>query len=107
MAGKTGTTNDNSDGWFIGYTPSLAFGAWVGGDERDIHFSSMAYAQGAASALPVVALFLKKIYADKQLGYDPEEGFEIPEEVSAAWQEARDASAEANGVAIDEEAMNP
>jgi penicillin-binding protein 1A len=107
MAGKTGTTNDNSDGWFIGYTPSLAFGAWVGGDERDIHFSSMAYAQGAASALPVVALFLKKIYADKQLGYDPEEGFEIPEEVSAAWQEARDASGEANGVAIDEEAMNP
>jgi penicillin-binding protein 1A len=107
MAGKTGTTNDNSDAWFIGYTPSLAFGAWVGGDERDIHFSSMAYAQGAASALPVVALFLKKIYADKQLGYDPEEGFEIPEEVSAAWQEARDASGEANGVAIDEEAMNP
>ena len=107
MAGKTGTTNDNSDGWFIGYTPSLAFGAWVGGDERDIRFSSMAYAQGAASALPVVALFLKKVYADKHLGYDPQENFEIPQEISAAWLEARDASGEADGVPLDEEAMNP
>ena len=78
MGGKTGTTNDNSDGWFVGYTPSLAFGAWVGGDERDIHFNSMAYGQGAAASLPICAAFLKKVYADKQLGYSPTEDFEMP-----------------------------
>lgn len=79
MGGKTGTTNRNSDGWFIGFTPSLSFGCWVGGEERDIHFNSMTYGQGAASALPVCALFLQKVYKDKNLGYSEEEKFEIPE----------------------------
>jgi len=79
MGGKTGTTNDNSDGWFVGYTPRLAFGAWVGGDERDIHFNSMAYGQGAASSLPICAYFLKKVYADKSLGYSEDEQFEFPQ----------------------------
>ena len=78
MAGKTGTTNDNSDGWFIGYTPSLSFGAWVGGDERDIHFNSMALGQGANASLPIAALFLQKVYADPQLGYSPDETFDMP-----------------------------
>ena len=78
MAGKTGTTNDNSDGWFVGYTPSMAFGAWVGGDERDVHFNSMAYGQGASSALPICAAFLKKVYANPQLGYSPTEDFVMP-----------------------------
>lgn len=78
MAGKTGTTNDNSDGWFVGYTPSLAFGCWVGGDERDIHFASMALGQGANAALPVAAYFLKKVYKDTSLGYNPNEEFDIP-----------------------------
>lgn len=78
MAGKTGTTNDNSDGWFVGYTPSLSFGAWVGGDERDIHFASMTYGQGASAALPVVALFLQKVYADPTLSYSEDENFDIP-----------------------------
>ena len=78
MGGKTGTTNDNSDGWFIGYTPTLSFGAWVGGDERDIHFASMALGQGANSALPIVANFLNKVYADNTLGYSPEDKFDIP-----------------------------
>ncbi len=78
MAGKTGTTNDNSDGWFIGYTPSLSFGAWVGGEERDIHFNSMALGQGANASLPIAALFLQKVLADTQLGYNPEETFNIP-----------------------------
>ena len=78
MAGKTGTTNDNSDGWFVGYTPRLSFGAWVGGDEHDVHFASMAYGQGANSALPIVAYFLQKVFADNHLGYDPEEDFDIP-----------------------------
>lgn len=79
MAGKTGTTNDNSDGWFVGYTPSLSFGAWVGGEERDIHFSSMAIGQGANAALPIAAYFLKKVYADSSLGYTQNEDFDIPE----------------------------
>ncbi len=78
MAGKTGTTNDNSDGWFVGYTPSLTFGAWVGGEERDIHFQSMNSGQGAAAALPIVALFLQKVYADPKLGISPDEKFQFP-----------------------------
>lgn len=78
MGGKTGTTNDNSDGWFVGYTPRLCFGAWVGGDERDIHFASMATGQGANSALPIAAYFLQKVYADNSLGYSQSEKFDIP-----------------------------
>ncbi len=78
MGGKTGTTNDNSDGWFVGYTPSLTFGAWVGGEERDIHFNSMAYGQGAAASLPICALFLQKVFADDKLPYSPDEKFVFP-----------------------------
>ena len=78
MGGKTGTTNDNSDGWFVGYTPSLTFGAWVGGEERDIHFASMAMAQGANAALPIAAYFLQKMYADNSLRYSQTENFNIP-----------------------------
>lgn len=78
MAGKTGTTNDNSDGWFVGYTPQLTFGAWVGGDERSIHFTSMANGQGAAAALPIVAMFMQKVYKDKTLGIDSNAQFKIP-----------------------------
>ena len=78
MGGKTGTTNDNSDGWFVGYTPSLAFGAWVGGDERDIHFNSMQYGQGAAASLPICAGFLKKVFADPTLAYSESEQFDMP-----------------------------
>ena len=79
MGGKTGTTNRNSDGWFIGFTPSLVFGSWVGGEDRDIHFRSMTYAQGASSALPICAKFLQKVYADKSLHYSQDEPFDIPE----------------------------
>lgn len=82
MGGKTGTTNDNSDGWFVGYTPQLTFGAWVGGEERDIHFNSMNYAQGASAALPIVALFLQKVYADTRLGISPTAEFDIPGDFS-------------------------
>ena len=78
MGCKTGTTNENSDGWFMCYTPSLTCGAWVGGEERDIHFNSMAYAQGAAAALPICALFLKKVFKDGRLGISPLEEFDIP-----------------------------
>lgn len=79
MGGKTGTTNNNSDGWFVGYTPRLAFGAWVGGDERDVHFNNMAYGQGASASLPICANFLKKVYADTRLGYSQTENFDMPE----------------------------
>lgn len=80
MGGKTGTTNENSDGWFMCYTPRITCGAWVGGEDRDIHFSSMAYAQGAAAALPVCALFLKKVYRDGRLGISPLDEFDIPDD---------------------------
>ena len=78
MGGKTGTTNDNSDGWFVGYTPRLAFGAWVGGDERDVHFNSMAYGQGASASLPICAYFLQKVFGDSSLGYSQDDLFEFP-----------------------------
>lgn len=78
MAGKTGTTNGNSDGWFVGYTPQLTFGAWVGGEERSIRFVSMANGQGAAAALPIAAMFMQKVYQDTSLGYSPTAQFNIP-----------------------------
>ena len=77
MGGKTGTTNSNSDGWFMGITPKLVSGCWVGGDDRDIHFESMAYAQGAAAALPVFGLYMKKVYADKALGISQSDEFSL------------------------------
>ena len=80
MGGKTGTTNRNSDGWFMGFSPQLVTGCWVGGDERDIHFDSMLNGQGASMALPVCGLYLQKVYADKSLGYDEELEFDIPED---------------------------
>ncbi|GAB4202434.1 MAG: transglycosylase domain-containing protein [Bacteroidia bacterium] len=67
IAGKTGTTQNNSDGWFIGLTPELAAGAWVGGDERSIHFNTLEMGQGATMALPIWAKFFQKVYADKTL----------------------------------------
>lgn len=80
MGGKTGTTNSNSDGWFMGFTPSLVSGCWVGGEERDIHFDTMRDGQGASMALPVWALYMKKVFADKALGYNEGETFDIPED---------------------------
>lgn len=79
VAGKTGTTNSNSDGWFVGCVPQLVTSVWVGGDERDIHFNSTSIGQGAASALPIWAMYMKKLYADHSLGYDPDRDFEKPE----------------------------
>ena len=69
MGGKTGTTNYNADGWFMGFTPNLVSGVWVGGDERYIHFNRMAQGQEAAMALPIYGLYMKKVYADKSLPY--------------------------------------
>ena len=77
IGGKTGTTNSNSDGWFMGITPKLVSGCWVGGEDRDIHFESMAYAQGASAALPVFGLYMKKIYADPTIDITQEDQFDI------------------------------
>ena len=79
MGGKTGTTQNNSDGWFVGFTPSLVSGCWVGGEDRAIHFDTMAEGQGASMALPIYALYMQKIYADEDLGYSVDEQFDIPD----------------------------
>ena len=78
MGGKTGTTNRNSDAWFMAVTPSLVSGCWVGGEDRDIHFDSMAWGQGATMALPIYAYFIKKVYRDGMLPYRQDEKFDIP-----------------------------
>jgi penicillin-binding protein 1A len=67
IAGKTGTTQNQSDGWFMGVTPNLVSGAWVGGEDRSIHFNSITYGQGANMALPIWALYMKKVYNDSTL----------------------------------------
>ena len=78
MGGKTGTTNRNSDGWFMGFVPTLVSGCWVGGEERDIHFDTMRDGQGASMALPVWSLYMQKVFADKALGYSEKDTFDIP-----------------------------
>jgi Membrane carboxypeptidase/penicillin-binding protein len=83
MGGKTGTTQNNSDGWFMGYTPSLVSGVWVGGEDRSIHFDNIAEGQGASMALPIWALYMKKVLADKDLGYSASEQFDIPSSFNA------------------------
>ena len=79
LAGKTGTTNNNSDAWFMGLTPTLVNACWVGGDDRDIHFNTMVYGQGAAMALPIFALYMQKVYENPQLGYNDKALFDLPD----------------------------
>lgn len=80
ICGKTGTTNNNSDGWFIGFTPQLVCGCWVGGEDRDIHFDNGSIGQGASMALPIWAYFMKRVYADHRLGYSSKTVFDIPKD---------------------------
>ena len=75
IAGKTGTTNDNSDGWFIGYTPKITAGVWVGAEDRYVHFTSTALGQGANMALPIWGLWMKKVLADGTLGISATDTF--------------------------------
>lgn len=77
IAGKTGTTQNNSDGWFMGLTPDLVTGVWVGAEDRDIRFRSMAWGQGARMALPIFGYYMKKAYADSKLKLSKED-FEVP-----------------------------
>jgi penicillin-binding protein 1A len=78
MGGKTGTTQNHSDGWFMAFTPTLVGGCWVGGEERSIHFDTMNEGQGASMALPIYGLFMQKVYADHTLGYSETEDFDVP-----------------------------
>lgn len=93
MGGKTGTTNRNADAWFMGFTPSLVSGCWVGGEDRGIHFDSTRMGQGANMALPIWAYYMKKVFADRSLGYDPNEKFDIPEDFNPCVSEFDDYSA--------------
>jgi len=81
IAGKTGTTQNQSDGWFMGIVPNLASGVWVGGEDRAVHFKSITQGQGATMALPIWAIYHRKLYADPELNISLEE-FEKPEDLS-------------------------
>ncbi len=87
MGGKTGTTNFHSDGWFMGFTPELVTGVWVGGEERYIHFNSMAMGQGAEAALPILGYYMKWLYDDKALPYKQSTKFEFPKNFNACGDE--------------------
>mgnify|MGYP003293196254 CR=1 FL=1 len=78
MGGKTGTSQNHSDGWFIGFTPSLVNAVWVGGEDRSIHFDNMSKGQGANTSLPIYALYMQKVYEDETLCYDKNESFDVP-----------------------------
>jgi len=81
IAGKTGTTQNNSDGWFMGMVPNLVTGVWVGGEDRSVHFRSITYGQGASMALPIWALYMRQNYEDPELNVSKED-FEEPEDLS-------------------------
>jgi penicillin-binding protein 1A len=78
MGGKTGTTQNHSDGWYMGVTPNLVGGVWVGGDDRSIHFDQMSLGQGANMALPIYGIFMQKVYADSTRGVTSIDKFEKP-----------------------------
>ena len=98
IGAKTGTTNNNSDGWFIGFTPQLVSGCWVGGEDRDIHFDRGQMGQGATMALPIWAIFMKKVYADRSLGIDPMAKFDLPEDYNPCGQKAEEDDFTENGI---------
>jgi penicillin-binding protein 1A len=81
IAGKTGTTQNQSDGWFMGMVPNLVTGVWVGGEDRSVHFKEIGFGQGATMALPIWGLYMKAVYEDEALGISQEE-FLAPEQVS-------------------------
>ena len=87
IAGKTGTTQNNSDGWFVGFTPNLITGVWVGGEDRDIHFDNLAFGQGSATALPIFGKYMNKVYNNPELGYSRTEQFQVKEVYDCKKQE--------------------
>lgn len=95
MAGKTGTTQNNSDGWFMGFVPNLITGVWVGGEDRDIHFDNLRNGQGSATALPVWGVYMNKVFNDKSLNYSRTEPFNVKDNYNCVKKE----------VLLDEEAV--
>ena len=87
LGGKTGTTNYNADGWFMGFTPDLVTGVWVGGEERYIHFNNMASGQGASMALPIFGYYMRSVFADKSLPYSQDKKFEFPADLNLCQKE--------------------
>ncbi len=110
MGGKTGTTNSNADGWFMGVIPKLVIGCWVGGEDMDIHFSSMSFGQGAAAALPICGLFLKSVYADdvlfKRYGISQNDKFELPESYDPCLNELTGLEVPEGGDPLEEQESN-
>jgi len=110
MGGKTGTTNSNADGWFMGVVPKLVIGCWVGGEDMDVHFSSMSYGQGAAAALPICGLFLKKVYADdvlyKRYGISVNDKFQVPDSYDPCVNELTGLEIPEGGDPIEDSGLN-
>jgi penicillin-binding protein 1A len=110
VAGKTGTTNNQADAWFIGYTPQLLAGVWVGCDDRVFRFRSERLGQGAAAALPIWAFFMKRVYADPKTGIDPAKVFVAPKgfddcEAEAGFYDG--STIPADGVEVEETTKTP
>jgi penicillin-binding protein 1A len=85
IAGKTGTTNNNSDGWFIGITPKLVAGGWVGAEDRSVHFDATAMGSGTNTVLPIWAEFMLQVYADPDLGISQQDDFKNPKDLIYRW----------------------
>lgn len=99
IAGKTGTTQNNSDGWFMGFTPDLLAGVWVGCDDKFIRFRSTSLGQGASTALPIWAKFIDKVYKDTSLNYNFDSTFEAPlEELSVELDCSKFTQTTSNGI---------
>jgi penicillin-binding protein 1A len=82
IAGKTGTTQNHSDGWFMGITPKLVTGMWVGGEVRSVHFDALGLGSGSAMALPIWGNYMQKIYENDTLNITQEDVFEKPENLT-------------------------
>jgi penicillin-binding protein 1A len=102
IAGKTGTTQNQSDGWFMGVVPNLTTGVWVGGEDRATHFKGITYGQGASMALPIWALYHQKCYADPSLDVSKEE-FEKPENLTIELDCSKDQDSDENPIDNPEE----
>jgi penicillin-binding protein 1A len=89
VAGKTGTTQNNSDGWFMGFVPSLVTGVWVGGEDRDIHFDNIRNGQGSATALPIWGTYMNKVYNDSTIGYSRLEQFVTTQKYNCTSNESK------------------
>ncbi len=101
MGGKTGTTQNNSDGWFMGFTPKLSAGCWVGGEDRSIHFDRTSDGQGASMALPIFGLFMKKVYANPKLEYKQTDQFQTVSGYGVCDKTSTDDISDDNPVGID------